>query len=254
MSPARRSRARGRSKRKTTILVIDEVHIFRELGAAFLARAGRVITATQAYEGLEIARKERPGVVITDLVMTGYQGQGVCAAIKNDPALSATRVLVLVSGDLAEDHARAIRAGADEVLRKPLSRIDLIEAVRRLQRDPIQGAPRVSLCEPVRIVDGPDVSWGRACNLSHSGVFVESDEPLPPDTEVWLQFRLPETAGQLSTSAKVVWRRDHDAVDDRRGMGLRFLAIDRSTAHRVDEFVYERAERPAPTKSRAARS
>ncbi|UCE85168.1 MAG: response regulator [Deltaproteobacteria bacterium] len=242
---ARRGRSRGkaRAKPKATILIIDDVPVFRELGAAFLMRTGRVITAEQAYEGLESARRERPNVVITNLLMADYEGQALCAAIKNDPELADTRVLVLVAGNSAEDHARAIRAGADEVLRTPINKIELIEAVRRLLRKPVQGAPRVSLCEPVRIVEGPQVSWGRACNLSHGGVFVESEHPLAPDTEVWLQFRLPDEDVELSTSAKVVWCSDSDA-QEQRGMGLRFLAIDRVTGRRVDDFIYERAERP----------
>ena len=225
------------------ILIIDDASIFRDLGAAFLARTGRVVVAETGFEGLELARRERPDVVITDLLMLDDEGQSVCAALKRDPDFADARVLVLVSGDRAEDHARAIRSGADEVLRKPINRIELIEAVRRLQRDPVQGAPRVSLCEPVRIVEGPDVMWGRACNLSHGGVFVEAEHPLEPDTEVWLQFRLPDTDLQLSTSAKVIWQRDGEGAE-RCGMGLRFLAIDRPTGRQVDDFIYERAERP----------
>ena len=249
----RQARGKGRAKSKATILIIDDVPVFRELGAAFLARTGRIITAEQAYEGLEIARRERPNVVITNLLMSDYQGQALCAAIKNDPDLADTRVLVLVAGDSAEYHARAIRAGADEVLRTPINKIELIEATRRLLRQPVQGSPRVSLCEPVRIVEGPQVSWGRACNLSHVGVFVESEHSLPPDTEVWLQFRLPDEEMELSTSAKVVWCNDSDHAEH-CGMGMRFLAIDRPTGRRVDDFIYERAERPDLRASKRARS
>ena len=50
-----------------TILLVDDSQWFRELGATFLARSGRVFTAASAAEAIEISRRERPDLVITDL-------------------------------------------------------------------------------------------------------------------------------------------------------------------------------------------
>ena len=60
---------------KPTLLVVDEIRWFRELGESFLARTGRVISCSSTDRALEIAREERPDVVITDLDMPVSPGR-----------------------------------------------------------------------------------------------------------------------------------------------------------------------------------
>ena len=65
-----------------TILVVDDAPLLRELGALFLARAGRVITAASGEEALAVARAERPDVVGGDLRMHGIEGATLCGLLK----------------------------------------------------------------------------------------------------------------------------------------------------------------------------
>ena len=135
-----------------TILLVDDVAMFRELGSSFLARAGRVLTASSGEEALEIARRERPDVMVVDLLMPGFAGDAVCRFVKADPELHAIPVIMLVGADAASDWGRAVRAGADDVLAKPISRVSLNLAVNRFRGGRAQnGLPRIPLDAAVQL-------------------------------------------------------------------------------------------------------
>lgn len=229
------------------ILIVDDVSTFRELEALVLARSGWVATARDGAEGLATARRERPDVVVANLNLPSVDGEALCKELKADPALREVPVILVVSGEDAEDRARAVRAGADDVLEKPIDRVALIEAVNRFLCVPlVRGPARVDLDAPVRIHLSGGYLGGRVRNLSRGGLFVEAECSLPVNTRVTLEFQLPETKVSLSPSAQVVWQ-TAAAVGGQRGMGLRFLALDRTSARQIDAFVLERAAgKPLP--------
>ena len=223
------------------ILVADDTEVFRELGSAFLARLGTVLTASTGSKALEIARREQPAVMIVDFDMPDMCGDNLCRAIKADRDLHRTPVVLVTSGRCAEDHARAVRAQADDVLAKPLSRIQLGLSVSRLLGEERHLAlTRVPLDENVRvrIVRSDASSWGVMRDLSRGGIFVESLGKLPIDTEIDLDFRLPNARKPLRPTAQVMWAGLHPKTRA-PGMGLRFLALDRSSSHQIDSFVHQ---------------
>jgi uncharacterized protein (TIGR02266 family) len=222
-----------------TILVVDDTPLFRELGALFLARTGRVVTANNGFEALELAGRECPSVIVADLDMPHMGGDDLCRRLKQIPELRDTAVILLTAGDRGEDRARAIRAGASDVLAKPLSRVALIQAVNRFLRGGRgRGLTRAELEAPVQIVHRSESRWGQARNLSRGGMFVEAELPMPLYTEVELEFRLREDAAPLLPTAQVVWRRE-PGPGRRPGVGLQFLALDGSSARAIDAYVYE---------------
>ena len=228
------------------ILVVDDAAMFRELESVFLARFGTVLTADCGEAALATARRERPDVVVTDLHMPGMDGDSLCREIRCDASLFKTPVIVVISGENALDRARAVRSGADDVVAKPISRISLVEAVNRFlraQRQP--GLERVELETDVRIRRSGSDAWGRSLNLSRGGMFVTADRIIPLETEVELEFQLPEVPAPLSSTARVVWGRERSAQGP-RGMGLQFLALDRRSTQEIDSYVHERANPETP--------
>ena len=224
---------------RRSILVVDDAPLFRDLESLFLARSGRVITARDAVEGLAALRRERPDVVVVDLHMPGMSGDALCRTIKADKELSATPVILVTGPDAPEDHALAIRAGADDVLAKPLSRLTLIHAVNRFLRSPVlRGLARVGIETAVRIRLPDEDTWGTARNLSRGGIFVELEHAISPRTEVELEFRLPDASAPLAPTAQVVWHRSA-APGAPMGLGLQFLALDSVSAQQIEAFVYE---------------
>jgi uncharacterized protein (TIGR02266 family) len=223
------------------ILVADDSPLFRDLESLFLTRSGDVVTAADGPRALEAARRERPDVAVIDLSMPGMDGDDVCRAIKADPDLETVPVILVVGGDLPDDRERAVRAGADDVIAKPINRVTLIRSVNRFLRARPAGLTRVPLETPVRIDDYPNESLGTARNLSRGGMFVQASQPPPPLTELRLRFTLPDGREELTPTAVVIWRRVATA-GAAPGMGVRFLRLDRSSAERIDDFVYQHAE------------
>jgi len=140
-------------------------------------------------------------------------------------------------------HAEA-GAGADDVLPKPIDRVALLDSARRLLADAPRGLPRVRLATPVQMRHQRDAWNGLARNLSRGGVFVESPRIVAPPVELELTMRLPETDALLASTAQVMWARETSARY--AGMGLRFLALDRSAARALTDWVEERTPHRRP--------
>ncbi|MGH0037717.1 MAG: response regulator [Myxococcota bacterium] len=229
---------------RRTILIVDDVAMFRELGSVFLARSGTVITANDGKQGLELARMRRPDLVIADLHMPEMDGAQLCREIKADPELEDTPVIIMVGTDDPGDRGRALRAGADDLLSKPLSRIALVATVTRfLAYDTVRGLPRIDVEQPVRVTADERAGWGVLKNLSRGGAFVEIDLELEPEAEVELQFELPEALLEVSPSAQVVWNRPSNGHPS--GVGLRFLEFEGRAARILDDYVWEHSLFPA---------
>lgn len=222
------------------ILVVDDAAMFRDLESLFLARCGQVLTACDGDEAWDVLHRERPDIVVTDLAMPGMPGDELCRRIKADVDLRRTPVIVVAGRNAGEEHERAVRAGADDVVEKPVNRVSLIQAVNHFLRLAVRGLVRVALETDVRIAGQDGDVWARARNVSRGGIFVESERDLPPDSEVQLEFALPETPDALAPTAKVVWRRLATRTLA-AGLGLQFLKLDREAARRLDEYVYERS-------------
>lgn len=236
---------------RRTILLVDDAALFRDLGSLFLARSGEVVTARDGLEALARIARDRPEVIVADLDMPRLDGAELCRRIKADPETRAIPVILVTSGDEAQQRARAVRAGADDVIAKPISRIVLIQAVNRFLRGTgIRGLTRVPMVAEVHIAGASNLSHGIARNLSRGGIFVEAERTAAPDTEVELRFELPDSTVAIAPTAEVVWCRPRTA-DHAAGMGMRFLALDRTSAMRIDEYIYQRAGRieeiPSPS-------
>lgn len=231
----------GGVKSQGTILVVDGADIPQELESFLLSRLGNVITARTGEEGLAAARRERPEVVVVDLDLPRMNGDAVCKEIKNDPGLSETPVILVTVRASADDHARAVRAGADEVLSKPIDQRALILAINSFLRRPmVRSSSRASLQVPVAIHTDGNTLQGTTRDISRSGVFVEINHAIPEGTEVELEFQLPNTANAVSPSADVTAARA--AASQRQcGIALRFLRMNRKTADLIEAFVRERS-------------
>ncbi|HLV22970.1 MAG TPA: hybrid sensor histidine kinase/response regulator [Polyangiaceae bacterium] len=97
-----------------------------------LERAGmQVVLAHDGNQGLELCRKLRPDVVVSDVMMPGLSGYELCRSIKADPEIQDIPVLLLTALTDPSNVLRAVEAGADNYLAKPCPDRKLVERVRR---------------------------------------------------------------------------------------------------------------------------
>jgi putative two-component system response regulator len=102
---------------------------------AFLLRDGHtVLTAVDGIEALAIVQRERPEVVLSDVVMPGLDGHELCRAIKANPATRLTPVVLVTSLLGREERLKGINAGADDFLIKPVDPHEVCARVRSLMR------------------------------------------------------------------------------------------------------------------------
>ncbi|MHB1124496.1 MAG: response regulator [Ramlibacter sp.] len=106
------------------------------LGAGY-----RVTVASNGLEALQAGRRDKPVLVITDVVMPDMDGYGLCRAVKADPALRDVPVMIVTALREIDDIVAALECGADNFIRKPfeptalLARIDYLLANRRLRAE-----------------------------------------------------------------------------------------------------------------------
>jgi len=115
---------------KALILVVERDPHIKKLERFFLEQAGyRVEFADDGLQGLERARALMPRIVVTEIMLPRLDGLKVCRSLKSDPKTKGIAVLVF-SILSAED--RALEAGADAFLLKPLDDARLIDTAVRL--------------------------------------------------------------------------------------------------------------------------
>lgn len=120
-----------------TILLIDDDELCRTPAAAMLRRAQwTVIEAVDGARGLELALEHRPEVIVCDLLMPRINGYQVCRAVRENPELCGTRIIVISGRDFESDRQSAVEAGADDFLVKPIRFEMLKEAVEKTTPSP----------------------------------------------------------------------------------------------------------------------
>jgi len=120
---------------KRILIADDSVTIQKAFAMTFAGSDDVTVSvARSADEGLTLAQRTPPDLVIADGVMPGRSGYDLCASIKADPALRAVPVFILASNQQPYDAARGQKAGADGQLAKPWDTTAMMDKVRELLR------------------------------------------------------------------------------------------------------------------------
>lgn len=119
---------------KKVLIVEDHADIRKLLHMTMEFEDFEIHEAASGAVGLEMARELAPDMVLLDVMMPGpLSGLEVCRAIKANPALRHTKVVMLTARGQAEDRRNGMQAGADEYLVKPFSTIEVLETLYRLE-------------------------------------------------------------------------------------------------------------------------
>ena len=186
------------------ILVVDDEPDIVALVVYHLAKAKyRVSSAASGPDALALAKRERPALIVLDLMLPGMSGFDVLAKLREDGDTAGVAVLMLTARKDEPDRIRGLELGADDYLTKPFSPQELVLRVGAIQRRVSSSTDSTDALQigPIRIERG-------AHRVSVDGMEIE----LTP-TEYKLLLMLVERRGRVQARAhllETVW----DAAPD----------------------------------------
>lgn len=115
-----------------TLLVVEDDVSIAELLQLYLSREGyEVLTATDGTKGVELARIEKPRLMVLDLMLPGMSGLEVLKAVRS---FSELPIIVLTARDSDQDKILGLELGADDYMTKPFNPGELVARVRAVLR------------------------------------------------------------------------------------------------------------------------
>ena len=179
---------------KPLVLVVDDDPNVVALARAYLERDGyRVVEANDGARGLELARKERPCLVVLDLMLPGLDGMEVC---RNLQVESMVPVIMLTARVEEADRLEGLDLGADDYITKPFSPRELTARVRAvLRRADREGA----------VSAHPELAFGAIrVNLRTRQATVDGEELKLTPTEFRLLTLLLQEPGRIFSRAEII--------------------------------------------------
>ena len=240
--PAFDARGGYRANAGTVLLVDDLAANLAVLERLLVADGYTVFTASNGRDGVDMVRQVRPDIVLMDIRMPVLDGFSACRALKSSPETRLLPVVLLTGSVELDDRVRAIDAGADDFLTKPIDPLELRARVRSLVRlkrytDELDSAEAVIL-SLARTVEARDPHTEGHCErLAHYAVALGEHLDLPEDDMAALRrgaflhdlgkIAIPDAVlfkpGPL-TEAEAAIMRTHPVVGDRLCGDLRALA------------------------------
>jgi len=112
------------------VLVVEDSHINMRLAETILSRDGHVVLhAGRGADGIHIAHTQRPDVVLMDLGLPDMDGAEAVRMLKTDPLTRDIVIIAVTAFAMKSDRERALDAGCDAFITKPIDRLELLNAL-----------------------------------------------------------------------------------------------------------------------------
>ena len=120
---------------KKILVIEDEPEMRRNITTVLRLEKFAPIAAENGRVGLELARKERPDLILCDIMMPEMDGHAVLTELRGQPATASIPFIFLTAKGEKMDIRSGMNLGADDYLTKPVAKADLLAAIRsRLDR------------------------------------------------------------------------------------------------------------------------
>lgn len=117
------------------LIVDDEPHIVTSLRFLMQQAGFEIITCDDGLIALDVIRKQRPQLVLLDVMLPTMDGLQVLKALRDDPDTSHIKIIMLTAKGRADDIEQGMNAGADLYITKPFSTRSLMNDVKKLLED-----------------------------------------------------------------------------------------------------------------------
>jgi CheY-like chemotaxis protein len=116
----------------TRVLVIEDNASSLELMMYLLASFGHMpLRARDGEEGIKVARRERPDLILCDVQLTAMDGHEVCRQLKSDPVLHSIPIVALTAYAMVGDREKMLAEGFDGYLSKPVNPEHLMDQLAK---------------------------------------------------------------------------------------------------------------------------
>jgi CheY-like chemotaxis protein len=177
---------------KTKILLVDDTELVLEQGKNFLKFSGvEILTAANGIEALEQVRREHPDLIFMDMNMPAMDGISCCTLLKADPFLCRIPIVMLTSAGRDGDRDRALKAGCDDYLTKPLDRRQFMDKARKFTSSVERRERRMPCSFPVICQLGKTLFGAEVVNISEGGVFIATTQQIQKDKLIRVALYLP---------------------------------------------------------------
>ena len=170
----------------------------------------RVIWATDGEQGLQMALRDAPDLVVLDLMLPDRDGWDITRTMRADQTLQHTPIIMLTARVDDTDKIVGLEMGADDYVTKPYNPREVVARVRARLRD--RGIDQDTLSEKVLLVGGLKMHTGRR------ELMVEGRDVILTATEFEILRVLMEQAGYVLTRGELI----------RKALGSKFIGIDRT--------------------------
>ena len=230
---------------KRKILLVDDVNLFLEQEKSFLNKEEfRLLSAHNGVEALKMVMEEHPELVFMDLNMPVMDGDKCCVTMKADKNLNEIPVVMVIQGGNEEDFERCWQAGCDDIIAKPLNRNFFLAVTKRYLHMQYRKSPRYMARLSISYSRGSKVLTDYSVNMSTGGVFLETDNLLPVDSLLALEFTLRDNPTAIKCTGRVAWLNHPEALKNQNlpvGMGLQFIGLSLNDMNTIRQFIKEQA-------------
>jgi two-component system phosphate regulon response regulator PhoB len=239
------------------ILVVEDEGDIRQILSYNLGQAGhQVLTAENGSAALELARKERPALVLLDLMLPDTSGLDVCRQLKSDATLKHIPVIMLTARSEEIDRVVGFELGADDYVVKPFSVRELVLRIQAVLR-----RAQTTTGATDAVDAAAELIFGRLrVDRSAHRTWVEGEEIMLTPLEMRLLWTLYQRRGRVQTRATLldeVWEASPENntrtvdthikrlreklgaagvyVETVRGIGYRFASTPETSGESSDE-------------------
>jgi uncharacterized protein (TIGR02266 family) len=225
------------------VLIVSETPSDPLFNSAFLRQPEiRLLTTCPDEEGLRIARRERPNLIIEDLQPTDRLGLGFCRRLRTDPATRAIPLILVAAPEMV---SQAREAHADALLDKPLTRRELFQAVQRFLPLPRRRTQRLYINLRFTFRTGERLGQAFSRDLSQGGAFLKTDRILALGSRLELGFSLPGIWEEIRCHAVVRSSTFAEPSSGHlSGVGVEFEDLTDEQAEMLDAFIERHLRRP----------
>jgi len=218
---------------RKNILVVGDRVVSEEVERCVMARApATLLHARTPQEALNLHQRGPAHLILLCTPSAPLRAVEFCRALRTDPSLRRTSVLLVTDGSASEEVDEALQGGANGVVHRPLTVMVLLKVLSRF----LDVAPRRDVQLTTELHSFQRLESAVTVNISCSGLLVDVQEPLLLGTPVVCHVSLPSGPG-VQLAGQVVRKADGGPAGRRR-YGIRFTRPTRDEERRINAVVY----------------